>query len=168
MAKKVVEEVAKVVKAPKAPKLEKKEKVVKVTKTPAPEKVAKVSKTAKKDEIPLDDRMLEVVKSVLEEHKAENIEVMDLRGKTSIASYMIIATGTSTRHNLALAEYVRTALKKLKVKVEIEGKENADWILLDGFDVIVHLFKEEVRDFYSLDKMWKALLEAKPGKETKE
>lgn len=121
----------------------------------------------KKEEIMLDDKILEVVKSVLDEHKAEDVEVMDLRGKTSIASYMVIATGTSTRHNLALAEYVRTALKKLKVNAEIEGKENADWILIDAFDVIIHLFKKEVREFYNLEKMWKALLEAKPGKETK-
>lgn len=109
-----------------------------------------------------DDRILDIITKTLEEHKAEDVEVMDLRGKTSIASYMIIATGGSSRHVMSLAEYVQEALKKAKFKSSIEGKDNADWVLIDAFDVIAHIFKAEVREFYNLEKMWKTLLEAKP------
>ena len=111
----------------------------------------------------IDDKILEVVQKTLDDHKAEDIEVMDLRGKTSLASYMVIASGTSSRQVSALSEYVVQELKKIKVKATTEGKANADWVLIDAMDVIVHIFKPEVRAYYNLEKMWKALLEAKPS-----
>lgn len=104
-----------------------------------------------------DDRIVEIVTKTLDDNKAEDVVVMDLKGKTSIASYMVIASGTSQRHVASLAEKVQENLKKAGYKSTVEGAEKADWVLIDAFDVIVHIFKPEVRAFYSLEKMWSAL-----------
>ena len=81
--------------------------------------------------------------------------VVDLIGKTSLADYLVIATGGSQRHVSALADHLRKKLKKVGVKnVSIEGVPQCDWVLVDAGDVIVHLFRPEVREFYSLEKMW--------------
>ena len=106
-----------------------------------------------------DDRIVEIVTKTLDDNKAEDVVVMDLKGKTSIASYMVIASGTSQRHVASLAEKVQENLKKAGYKSTIEGAEKADWVLIDAFDVIVHLFKPEVRDFYSIEKMWSSVAE---------
>ena len=95
----------------------------------------------------------------VDDGKAEDIVVMDLQGKTSIANYMIIASGTSQRHVAALAEQVQMKLKAAGYKTESEGEEKADWVLIDAFDVIIHIFKPEVREFYNLEKMWSAIAE---------
>ena len=84
---------------------------------------------------------------------------MDLQGKTSIASYMVVASGTSNRHVAALSEQVQLKLKEAGYKTVSEGEEKADWVLIDAFDVIIHLFKPEVREFYNLEKMWAAVAE---------
>ncbi|MFV0626731.1 MAG: ribosome silencing factor [Alphaproteobacteria bacterium] len=125
--------------------------------------------TAKKNQIveAADEKILEIVQKTLDDNKAEDIEVLDLRGKTSITNFMVIASGTSQRHVSALSEYVYEALKKQGFKSDVEGKANADWVLIDAFDVIVHIFKPEVREFYNLEKMWKSLLTAKPTDENK-
>lgn len=115
-------------------------------------------------EIAEDDKILEIIKTTLDDNKAQDIEVIDLRGKTSIASYMVVASGTSQRHVVSLAEHVQAALKKQKYISSSEGEEKGDWVLIDAFDVIVHIFKPEVREFYNLEKMWKALVTAKPEK----
>ena len=106
-----------------------------------------------------DDRIVEIVTKTLDDNKAEDVVVMDLKGKTSIASYMVIASGTSQRHVASLAEKVQENLKKASYKSTVEGAEKADWVLIDAFDVIVHLFKPEVRDFYSIEKMWSSVAE---------
>lgn len=106
-----------------------------------------------------DDRIVEIVTKTLDDNKAEDVVVMDLKGKTSIASYMVIASGTSQRHVASLAEKVQENLKKAGYKSTVEGAEKADWVLIDAFDVIVHLFKPEVRDFYSIEKMWSSVAE---------
>ena len=106
-----------------------------------------------------DDRIVEIVTKTLDDNKAEDVVVMDLKGKTSIASYMVIASGTSQRHVASLAEKVQENLKKSGYKSTVEGAEKADWVLIDAFDVIVHLFKPEVRDFYSIEKMWSSVAE---------
>lgn len=106
-----------------------------------------------------DDRIVEIVTKTLDDNKAEDVVVMDLKGKTSIASYMVIASGTSQRHVASLAEKVQENLKKAGFKSTVEGAEKADWVLIDAFDVIVHLFKPEVRDFYSIEKMWSSVAE---------
>ena len=81
--------------------------------------------------------------------------VIDLKGKTSIADYMVIASGTSQRQVATMAEHIREELKSLGVKSpSIEGLPQKDWVLIDGGDVIVHLFRPEVREFYDIEKLW--------------
>ncbi len=106
-----------------------------------------------------ENEILKIVEKVLDENKAEDIVVIDLEGKTSLANQMVVASGTSNRHVAALADKLMEALKKAGHKATIEGEEKADWILIDAFDVIVHLFRPEVREFYNLEKMWQAIAE---------
>jgi ribosome-associated protein len=97
----------------------------------------------------------------LDEHKAEDIVTVDLAGKTSIADFMIIASGRSTRQVGALADsVVERLLAKTSVKPKIEGKAGCDWVLIDAGDVIVHVFRPEIRAFYNLEKFWSVTLPA--------
>ena len=98
--------------------------------------------------------ILDIVKKSLDDGKAEDIQVIDLEGKSSIANYMVVASGTSNRHVASLAENLQIKLKENGFASVSEGEEKADWILIDAYDVIVHIFKPEVRSFYSLEKMW--------------
>jgi ribosome-associated protein len=83
--------------------------------------------------------------------------VIDLAGKSSLADYMVVATGRSSRQVTALADQVATQLKKSgRGQVPVEGKAQGDWVLIDAGDVIVHLFRPEVRTYYNLEKMWGA------------
>ena len=87
--------------------------------------------------------------------KAEDIISIDLTGKSSIADYMVIATGRSSRQLAAMAQHLDEKLTKTGIKkVSVEGLTQGEWVLLDGGDVIVHLFKPDVRRFYNLEKMW--------------
>ena len=96
-----------------------------------------------------------MVEKSLDADKAEDIISIDLAGKSSIADYMVIATGRSNRQLSAMAQHLDEKLTKIGVKkVSIEGLTQGEWVLLDGGDVIVHLFKPEVRSFYNLEKMW--------------
>ena len=115
--------------------------------------------TVKKAEKSVSEEILDIAVKSLDDGKAEDIVVMDLQGKTSIANYMIIASGTSQRHVAALAEQVQMKLKAAGYKTESEGEEKADWVLIDAFVVIIHIFKPEVREFYNLEKMWSAIAE---------
>ena len=108
----------------------------------------------KKANLSVEDKILEIISKTLDDGKAENLVVIDLEGKTSIAGYMVVASGTSNRHVSALADQVFMNLKKAGYKSIMEGEEKADWVLIDAYDVIVHIFRPEVRDFYSLEKMW--------------
>jgi len=93
----------------------------------------------------------------LEDAKAEDIVVIGLSGKTEIADFMVVASGRSQRHVGAIAERVRERLKASGGPVPaVEGLPQSDWVLIDGGDVIVHLFRPEVRAFYNLEKMWAA------------
>ncbi|WP_032112094.1 ribosome silencing factor [Candidatus Paracaedibacter symbiosus] len=106
---------------------------------------------------PLDvDAIYEEIIKLLDEKKAENIVTIDLRNKSSIADKLIIASGTSTRQVGAIAEGIHRELKKLGVKSSIEGIPQCDWVLVDAGDIIVHVFRPEVRAFYNLEKMWGA------------
>lgn len=118
-----------------------------------------MKKATKKENVNESEQILEIVTKVLDDGKAEDIVVLDLQGKTSIANQMVIASGTSQRHVAALADQVRMKLKEAGYKSVSEGEEKADWVLIDAFDVIVHVFKPEVRDFYNLEKMWSAIAE---------
>jgi ribosome-associated protein len=102
-------------------------------------------------------RAIETVLASLEDSKAENIVSIDLNGKSSIADRMVIASGRSHRHVAAVAEHLLTALKDAGLgNARVEGLAAADWVLIDAGDVIVHVFRPEVRDFYNLEKMWQA------------
>lgn len=91
----------------------------------------------------------------LDDDKAEDIVVVDLHGKSSIADYMVIASGRSQRQVASMAEHLEQRLKGAGAKrVAIEGARQGDWVLIDGGDVIVHLFRPEIRRFYNLEKMW--------------
>ena len=99
--------------------------------------------------------LLNVVISSLQEFKAQDIIKIDLEGKTSMADFMLIASGTSSRQIRAIAENTVTAIKKSSnVNVNIEGLNQGDWVLIDGGDIIIHLFRPEIREFYNLEKMW--------------
>ena len=106
-----------------------------------------------------DTNLLELIQKVLDDNKAEDIVTIDLKGKTSIANYMVIASGTSNRHVASLADKVKTELKQHGYHVSSEGEEKANWVLIDAFDVIVHIFCPEVREFYNLEKMWPSVAE---------
>jgi ribosome-associated protein len=87
--------------------------------------------------------------------KAEDTVTIDLTGKTSIADSMVVASGRSSRHVSATADGVIDGLQKAGVRgIRVEGKRNGDWVLIDAGDVIVHVFRPEVRAFYDLEKMW--------------
>jgi len=101
------------------------------------------------------DLLLETVLASLDEDKAEDIVQIDLRGKTEIGDHMVICTGRSTRQVSAISEKLAQRIKdEYGHAVRIEGKESGDWVLIDTGDVIVHVFRPEVREFYQLEKMW--------------
>ena len=101
----------------------------------------------------------QIVINTLDANKAENIVSISLKDKSSIADYMIIASGTSSRHIQALSEQVLEKLKNNGVnECKIEGKESNEWKLVDGIDLIVHIFHPEKRKFYELEKMWSELI----------
>ena len=95
------------------------------------------------------------IEKILDNNKAQNISSINLKNKSHIADYMIVASGTSSRHLQSLSENLVKELKKLGLNdCRIEGKESTDWKLVDAHDVIVHLFHPEKREFYDLEKMW--------------
>jgi ribosome-associated protein len=98
--------------------------------------------------------LVDLVVGKLDDDKAEDIVVVDLRGKSSIADHMVIASGASTRQVAAMADHIARALKDAGQPVTVEGLTQGDWVLIDGGDIIVHLFRPEVREFYNLEKMW--------------
>lgn len=106
---------------------------------------------------PLDKakRTLALIEKLLDDQQAEDVVVVDLAGKTAIADYMVVANGRNPRHIGAMAQHLKEKLKgTIGVSPPIEGLGNADWVLVDAGDVIVHLFRPEVRTLYNLEKMW--------------
>ena len=101
----------------------------------------------------------QIVINTLDINKAQDIVSIDLKDKSSMADYMIIASGTSSRHIQALSEQVLEKFKNNGIKnCKIEGKESNDWKLVDGLDVIVHIFNPEKRKFYEIEKIWSELI----------
>ena len=95
------------------------------------------------------------IEKTLNNNKAQNIISINLKNKTYIADYMVIASGTSSRHLQALSEILVSELKKIGLNnCRLEGRESKDWKLVDAIDVIVHIFHPEKREFYDLEKMW--------------
>jgi ribosome-associated protein len=103
---------------------------------------------------------LRLILARLDDMKAEETVTIDLHGKTSIGDYMVVTSGRSNRHVGAVADHVLKELAARGVPVKVEGLPHCDWVLIDAGDVIVHIFRPEVRAFYNLEKMWTA---ARPG-----
>jgi ribosome-associated protein len=102
-------------------------------------------------------QMLALVLESLEEDKAEDVVSIDLTGKTPIADHMVVASGRSQRHVGAVADHLLRRLKEAGFgNAQVEGMKQGDWVLIDGGDVVVHVFRPEVREFYKLEKMWSA------------
>jgi len=115
----------------------------------APEPVSKVRPDA--------EETLRLVLAGLDDMKAEDTLTIDLRGKSSIGDYMVVTSGRSNRHVGAVADHVLRDLDQAGVPgVRVEGMPQCDWVLIDAGDVIVHVFRPEVRAFYNLEKMWAA------------
>lgn len=101
------------------------------------------------------DQMLSLVLTSLDDDKAEDVISIDLRGRSAIADHMVIASGRSSRQVAAIAEKLAQRVKDATGRSpRIEGKETGDWVLIDTDDVVVHVFRPEVREFYQLEKMW--------------
>ena len=101
------------------------------------------------------NQILRLITDSLDDDKAENILTIPLDGKSAMADYMVVASGTSSRQVAAMAEHLEFKLKQKKVDIlGLEGLRQADWVLIDANDVIVHIFRPEVREFYGLERMW--------------
>ena len=101
----------------------------------------------------------DIIIKILDNNKASDIVSIDLEGKSTIADYMIIASGTSSRHIQSLSEQVLDEFKRQGViNSKIEGKDSKEWKLVDGIDLIVHIFNPEKRKFYELEKIWSELI----------
>ena len=98
--------------------------------------------------------LLQLIAKILDDAKAEDIVELNLIGKNPMADYMVVASGRSQRHVQALAEQLAQKLKQEGYGANVEGLEAGDWVLVDALDVIVHLFRPEVRAFYDLERMW--------------
>jgi len=103
----------------------------------------------------ISDKLLERILSSLSDDKAEDVVQINLQGKSSVADHMVIASGRSTRQVSAMAEKLTDRIKhEFGFTSKVEGKDAGDWVLIDTGDVIVHIFRPEVREFYQLEKMW--------------
>jgi ribosome-associated protein len=101
------------------------------------------------------DKTLNVILSRLDDMKAEETVTIDLRGKSAFSDYMIVTSGRANRHVGAIAENVAKGLKEAGIKnIHVEGLPNCDWVLIDSGDVVVHVFRPEVREFYNLERLW--------------
>jgi len=99
------------------------------------------------------------IEQILNDNKAIDVSSIDLKDKSSIADYMIVASGTSSRHLQALSEIILEKLKKEGISnCHLEGKDSSEWKLIDGIDIIIHIFNPEKRKFYNLEKMWSEFL----------
>ncbi len=109
--------------------------------------------------------MIDLILGSLDDDKAQDVLAIDLVGKTSIADRMIVASGTSGRMVSAMAEHLVIKLKQAGYKPKSEGERQGDWVLIDAGDIIVHLFRPEVRTFYNIERIWAApVADSKPTK----
>ncbi len=108
-------------------------------------------------------KLKDLIEKSLSDDKAQDIQVIDLRGQSALADYIVVASGTSSRHITSMAEKLSERLAARGTKnIRTEGMGQANWVVLDAGDVIVHLFRPEVREFYNIEKMWTV---AVPGSE---
>jgi len=130
-------------------------KVAKKTPRKAAKKAAKRPRANDPELLARSRELLALVQGSLDDDKAEEVAVIELAGKSNIADFMVVATGRSSRQVGAMAQHLREKLKGAGVTgISVEGAARADWVLIDGGDIIVHLFRPEVRAFYALEKMW--------------
>ena len=128
-------------------------KVAKTAAKTAPKTARKTSTKLKA--LPDADKTLNLILSRLDDMKAEETVTIDLRGKSAFSDYMIVTTGRANRHVGAIAENVTKALKENGIRnIHVEGLPNCDWVLIDSGDVVVHVFRPEVREFYNLERLW--------------
>ena len=103
------------------------------------------------------DRALQVVLASLEDSKAEDIVTIDIAGKSALGDYMVVVSGRSSRHVAAISDHLLTDLKDEGFgSARVEGLETGDWVLIDTGDIIVHVFRPEIREFYNIERMWAA------------
>ena len=121
--------------------------------TPAKAKSALAAK-AQSAGRPQAKETLKVILAQLDDMKAEETVTIDLKGSSSVADYVVVTTGRVNRHVASIADRVVEGLHGIGVRTKVEGLTNADWVLIDAGDVIVHVFRPEVRTFYNLEKMW--------------
>jgi len=127
---------------------------------------AQVIKTRLPNPPPSVDALLETVKDAVAELKANDVVEIDVRGRTSVCDYMVIASGTSTRHVKAIADEVVRFAKKLDCQpLGVEGEREAEWVLVDLGDVVVHVMLPRVREFYALERLWTVGDEPPAGRE---
>jgi ribosome-associated protein len=99
--------------------------------------------------------LLAIIETVLDDKKAQKITVIDVRGRTSVTDYMVIATGTSNRHLASMSSYILEAVKEKGFRpLGVEGDQGSDWVLVDLGDIILHLMTEQSREYYQLEKLW--------------
>lgn len=116
---------------------------------------AHVIKTSLPNPPPSVESLLKTVHAAVEELKAKDVTRIDVRGKSSVCDYMVIASGTSTRHVKSIADEVVRFAKKLNVMpLGVEGEREAEWVLVDLGDVVVHVMLPRVREFYALERLW--------------
>ena len=108
---------------------------------------------AEKPYISTDDRAMQCAVLALDK-KALDVKILDIRGISTIADYLVLASGSSDKQVLAIADSVRTGLKKFGKAIDIEGAQEGKWVVIDYGDVIVHVFVEELRAYYNLDELW--------------
>ncbi|AYD03062.1 ribosome-associated protein [Neorhizobium sp. NCHU2750] len=102
-------------------------------------------------------RALELILGSLEDSKAEDIVTINIAGKSALGDYMVVVTGRSSRHVVAICDHLVTDLKDEGFGTpRVEGQESGDWVLIDTGDVIIHVFRPEIREFYNIEKMWAA------------
>ena len=122
----------------------------KKTKKAVPEKPSAVTATQ-----PVDAALLDRIRASLEDDKAENIVTIDMAGRSSLADAIVVASGRSSRHVASIAEHLARRLKDAGYGTRpVNGAQQGDWVLVDAGDVIVHIFRPEVRDYYNLESMW--------------
>ncbi|UDF31466.1 UNVERIFIED_ORG: ribosome silencing factor [Roseateles sp. XES5] len=103
------------------------------------------------------DRALQLVLASLEDSKAEDIVSINIAGKSALGDYMVVVSGRSNRHVMAIADHLISDLKEEGLgNARVEGLEAGDWVLIDTGDIIVHVFRPEVREFYNIERMWAA------------
>ena len=105
------------------------------------------------------DKLRKEIEQILQDNKAREIKSINLKDKTSIADFMIIASGNSSRHIQAMSEILLEKLKKIGIKnCRLEGQNSKEWKLIDAVDIIIHIFHPEKRKFYNLERMWSELM----------